>query len=48
MKFFTNLKFLLGLSDLQIQQIAEHCNELFSVSDINLYCGGDMGYAACI
>ena len=48
MKFFTNLKFLLGLSDLQIQQIAEHCNELFSVSDINLYCGGDMGYAAYI
>lgn len=34
MKFFTNPKFLLGLSDLQIQQIAEHCNELFSVSDI--------------
>ncbi|XP_068747499.1 ATP-dependent DNA helicase Q5-like isoform X2 [Montipora capricornis] len=34
MKFFTNPKFLLGFSDLQIQQVAEHCNELFSVSDI--------------
>ena len=34
MKFFTNPKFLLGFSDLQIQQVAEHCNELFSVSHI--------------
>ena len=34
MKFFTNPKFLLGFSDLQIQQVTEHCNELFSVSDI--------------
>ena len=34
MKFFTNPKILLGFSDLQIQQVAEHCNELFSVSEI--------------
>ena len=34
MNFFTNIKFLLGFSDLQIQQVVEHCHELFSVSDI--------------
>ena len=34
MKFFTNPKFLLGFSDLQIRQVVEHSNELFSVSDI--------------
>lgn len=34
MKFFTNSMFLLGFSDLQIQHVSGHCNELFSVSDI--------------
>ena len=32
MKFFTNSMFLLGFSDLQIQHVSGHCNELFSVS----------------
>lgn len=34
LKYFTHPKFLLGFSELQIQQVLDHCSELFSISDI--------------
>ena len=34
LKYFTHPKFLLGFSELQIQQVLDHCAILFSVADI--------------
>ena len=34
LKYFTHPKFLLGFSELQIQQVLDHCAILFSIADI--------------
>ena len=34
LKYFTHPKFVLGFSELQIQQTVDHCSKLFSISDI--------------
>ena len=34
LKTFTNPKFLLGFSDIQISQVLDHCHALFTVNDI--------------
>ena len=34
LKYFTHPKFLLGFSELQIQQVLDHCHNLYSIADI--------------
>ena len=34
LKYFTHPKFILGFSELQIQQVLDHCAHLFSIADI--------------
>lgn len=34
LKYFTHPKFMLGFSELQIQQVLDHCPNLFSIADI--------------